>query len=90
MRTTRRTSTLFQTILFGSVLASFGQGCAPNLVWVQTGLDRSVAVQQLAACRLQAEQSFYSSEEGSEERSARLSRWTDLCMKANGWRQEEQ
>lgn len=90
MRTTRQIPTFFQTILLGCVFASFGQGCAPNLVWVQTGLDRSAAAQQLAACRLQAEQSFYSSEEGSEERSARLSRWTELCMKANGWHQEEQ
>jgi hypothetical protein len=90
MHTTQRIPTSFRTFLFGCVVASFGQGCAPNLIWVQPGLDRSAAGQQLAACRLQAEQSFYSSEEDSEARSSRLSRWTDLCMKANGWRQEEQ
>lgn len=80
----------FQTALLGGAFVFCGLGCAPNLVWVHPSLDRSASDQQLAACRLQAEQSFYSSEESSEDRSARLSRWTALCMKANGWHQEEQ
>ncbi|PSM32075.1 hypothetical protein BVG81_002045 [Haliangium sp. UPWRP_2] len=67
-----------------------GMGCAPNLVWVHASLERSASEPQLAACKLQAEQAFFYSEESSEDRNARITRWTSLCMKANGWRQEEQ
>ncbi len=72
--------------VLGLLLAT--SGCAQPLAWVRAGADAGQTDQQLAACTLQAEQAAYSSEESSEARVARSTRWTNLCMRANGWHQE--
>lgn len=64
-------------------------GCTPNLAWVKTGMEPGSADQQQAACTLQAETTYISSEESAEARSGRVARWTSLCMRANGWHQQE-
>jgi hypothetical protein len=75
--------------LSGCLLAVALIGCGPTLVWVRPGAEPGQSDQQLAACTLQSEQTFYSTDEGSDSRDARTGRWTKLCMRANGWRQQE-
>jgi hypothetical protein len=62
-------------------------GCTTPLKWVPDegpeGRRRSFE----AACELEAIRSFYSSEESSEERDARVKSQTALCMKAKGYKQ---
>lgn len=64
-------------------------GCTPTLAWVKTGSEPGSAEQQQAACTLQAETSYIWSEESAEARTSRVARWTSLCMRANGWHQQE-
>ena len=86
MFTVRATLRLF---VLGFVYPLFISGCSPTLQWVRTEAETGGSDQQQAACALQAEQSYLSSEESAEARASRLARWTSLCMKASGFKQQE-
>ena len=64
-------------------------GCTPTLQWVKPGAEPGSSDQQQASCALQAETSYMSSEESVEARTSRIARWTSLCMRASGFRQQE-
>ena len=72
---------------FAGLITMAATGCTTPLKWVPDegpeGRRRSFE----AACELEAIRSFYSSEESSEERDARVKSQTALCMKAKGYKQ---
>ncbi len=73
-----------------SLVCSLGLGgCSPTLQWVKPGVEQTYEDQQKAACALQAETTYISSEELPEARASRIENWTNLCMRANGWLQQE-
>lgn len=81
------TGKIFLNVTIG--LACALGGCAPTLQWVKPGVEQTDEDQQKAACALQAETTYISSEELPEARASRIDHWTNLCMRANGWRQQE-
>ena len=83
------TGNIFLHVTIGLACALGSGGCAPTLQWVKPGVEQTYEDQQKAACALQAETSYISSEELPEARASRIGHWTDLCMRANGWHQQE-
>ena len=63
--------------------------CTPTFQWVKPETEPGIASQQEAACTLQAETTYISSEEAAEARASRIAHWTSLCMRANGYRRQE-
>ena len=75
--------------VLGFVYPILISGCTPTLQWVKPDAEPGLADQQQAACALQAETGYMSSEESAEARASRIARWTSLCMRASGFRQQE-
>ena len=62
-------------------------GCSIPQKWVPDEGPEGKRKSYEAACELEAIRSFYSAEESSEDREARVKSQTALCMKAKGYKQ---
>ncbi len=69
-----------------SLLGVFS-GCAgpSSYRWTKDGLSSSLADAKYAACQRDAELVPYAATETEEERTLRIRRQAQLCMKADGW-----
>lgn len=76
-------------LILGVVCPIFMSSCTPTLTWVKPGAEPGSADQQQATCALQAETSYINSDESAEARAARIAKWTSLCMRASGFKQQE-
>ena len=85
----RTVITVISLVSLGFVCPILNSGCTVTQQWVKAGAEPGYADQQQAACTLQSETSYMSSEESEEARASRIARWVSLCMRANGWRQQE-
>lgn len=69
------------------LLSIAATGCSIPQKWVPDEGPEVKRKSNEAACELEAIRSFYSSEESSEDREARVKSQTALCMKAKGYKQ---
>jgi hypothetical protein len=83
--------TTYQVLLHSlglTILLVIG-GCSSVGPWVKPGAEPGQVDQQLAVCTLVAESVRYDSDEPSEARKSRIAHFVSLCMRANGWHQQD-
>lgn len=77
-----------------ALFACVGSGCTETKKeWIKDGIPKDVVKRQLALCQYKAELDAGSAVglagEAKASRKDQVGRYTDLCMKANGFKEEE-